>query len=72
MALDAMHNMQASFCHRYTLASAVDRRSGGQGVVQFADIAGTRDRVRRAPRPNLEHHDSRATASMHMVLQPSS
>lgn len=46
VALDAMHNMQAPFCGRYTLGSAIDRRSGGQGVVQFADIAGTRDRVR--------------------------
>lgn len=46
IALDAMHSMQAVFLHRYTLGSSVERRVGGQGLVQFASIAGTLDRVR--------------------------
>lgn len=45
MALDAMNNMQATFYNRYLLHTAVDRRVGGQGIVQFAGIANTLDRV---------------------------
>lgn len=45
-ALDAMHNQQATFYGRYTIASSVERRAGGQGIVQFAAIAGSLDRVR--------------------------
>ena len=46
VALDAMNSMQAPFFYRYHLLSAVDRRAGGQGVVQFATIANTVDKVR--------------------------
>ena len=46
MALDAMNSLQAPFYYRYQLYSAVDRRVGGQGVVQFAAVADTRDQVR--------------------------
>ena len=46
MALDAMYGMQARFYYRYQLLSAVDRRAGGQGVVQFAAIVDTMDKVR--------------------------
>ena len=49
VALDAMFSMQAPFFGRYMLLSAVDRRSGGQGVVQFASIIHTPDRVWLAP-----------------------
>ena len=45
VALDAMSSMQAPFFYRYQLYSAVDRRVGGQGVVQLAAIADTRDQV---------------------------
>eukprot|EP00892_Ulva_mutabilis_P005913 jgi/Ulvmu1/3694/UM017_0111.1 len=45
VALDAMSSMQAPFYNRYRLSSAVDRRVGGQGVVQFAGIASTLDRA---------------------------
>ena len=45
MALDAMSNMQVMFCKRYQLNSAVERRVGGQGIVQFASISGTHDKV---------------------------
>ena len=47
VALDAMNSMQATFFYRYKLYSAVDRRVGGQGVVQFAAIGDTMDKVRR-------------------------
>lgn len=40
-----MNSMQATFYKRYLLNSAVERRVGGQGVVQFAAIANTLDRV---------------------------
>ena len=45
VALDAMCIMQAPFHHRYHLYSAVHRRVGGQGIVQFAGISGMHDRV---------------------------
>lgn len=45
VALDAMNSMQSTFCVRYKLYSAVYRRVGGQGVVQFAGIGGTYDKV---------------------------
>eukprot|EP00892_Ulva_mutabilis_P005772 jgi/Ulvmu1/3567/UM167_0001.1 len=45
VALDAMNSMQAPFYHRYMMLSAVDRRVGGQGIVQFASIANTLDRA---------------------------
>ena len=41
-----MNSMQAPFYYRYLLLSAVDRRVGGQGVVQFAAIVNTMDKVR--------------------------
>ena len=47
VALDAMNSMQARFHYRYHLLSAVDRRVGGQGVVQFAAIVDTMDKVRQ-------------------------
>ena len=47
VALDAMCIMQAPFHHRYQVSSGVHRRVGGQGVVQFAGIAGRHDRVRQ-------------------------
>ena len=46
VALDAMNSMQAPFYYRYLLLSAVDRRVGGQGVVQFSAIVNTMDKVR--------------------------
>eukprot|EP00892_Ulva_mutabilis_P005912 jgi/Ulvmu1/3693/UM017_0110.1 len=45
VALDAMNSMQAPFYNRYHLASAVDRRVGGQGIVQFASMSNTHDRA---------------------------
>ena len=49
VALDAMHAMQSTFYGRYMLASSVERRAGGQGLVQFATISGTADKVRSFP-----------------------
>eukprot|EP00892_Ulva_mutabilis_P005985 jgi/Ulvmu1/3759/UM175_0006.1 len=45
VALDALFGMQAPFYGRYLLLSAVDRRCGGQGLVQFANIIHTPDRA---------------------------
>eukprot|EP00892_Ulva_mutabilis_P007594 jgi/Ulvmu1/5206/UM216_0001.1 len=45
VALDAMYNMHAPFYNRYRIESSYNRRVGGQGVVQFASIAGTQDRA---------------------------
>ena len=45
VALDAMCSMQAPFYHRYELFSAVERRGGGQGMVQFAKILNTSEQV---------------------------
>lgn len=41
-----MCDLQARFYGRYTLLSAVERRAGGQGVVQFARILGDQSQVR--------------------------
>ena len=46
VALDAMSSMEAPFYYRYRILSAVHRRVGGQGVVQFAAIFGNMDQVR--------------------------
>lgn len=46
VALDAMCALQARFHGRYTLLSGVERRAGGQGVVQFANITGDQSQVR--------------------------
>ena len=46
VALDAMNSMQALFYYRYQLLSTVERRVGGQGVVQFAAITNTMEKVR--------------------------
>lgn len=46
VALDAMCAMGAPFYLRYEVLSAVDRRVGGQGLVQFASIPNNPDRVR--------------------------
>ena len=45
VALDAMFSMHAPFNHRYRLFSAVQRRIGGQGMVQFASIFHTQEQV---------------------------
>lgn len=46
VALDAMCSMKEPFYGRYTLLSSVERRVGGQGLVQFASIVNTQDKVR--------------------------
>ena len=46
VALDAVNGMQCTFCKRYQVYSAFYRRVGGQGVVQFASISATHERVR--------------------------
>ena len=46
LALDAMCSMKAPFYDRYHLLSAVERRVGGQGLVQFASVMNTREMVR--------------------------
>lgn len=45
VALDATYAMHARFFNRYTVSSSVERRVGGQGLVQFGAIASTMDRV---------------------------
>lgn len=44
-ALDELAERQAHFMGRYLIGSNVERRSGGQGVVQFARIVNTPDEV---------------------------
>ena len=46
VALDAMCDMQARFHGRYIMLSSAQRRAGGQGVVQFAQIAREQWQVR--------------------------
>ena len=46
VALDAMAGMRHLFYDRYHVMSSVERRAGGQGVVQFASIANTFDKAR--------------------------
>ena len=41
-----MCSMKEAFYHRYMLLSSVERRVGGQGLVQFASIVNTQDKVR--------------------------
>ena len=41
-----MCTMQQLFYNRYHILSAVDRRLGGQGLVQFAGIISSQHRVR--------------------------
>lgn len=45
VALDATYAMQARFFNQYTVASPMQRRVGGQGLVQFGVIANTIDQV---------------------------
>eukprot|EP00892_Ulva_mutabilis_P002693 jgi/Ulvmu1/12424/UM009_0074.1 len=45
VALDAMCSMKEPFYHRYMLLSSVERRIGGQGLVQFASIVNTHDKA---------------------------
>eukprot|EP00892_Ulva_mutabilis_P000505 jgi/Ulvmu1/10455/UM063_0010.1 len=45
VALDAMCSMKEPFYHRYMLLSSVERRVGGQGLVQFASIVNTQDKA---------------------------
>ena len=45
VALDAMCSMKEPFYSRYHLLSSVERRVGGQGLVQFASIVNTQDKV---------------------------
>ena len=50
-----MRGMAEPFCNRYMLLSSLERRVGGQGVVQFASIINTHEKVRLAslsPRPH--------------------
>lgn len=44
-ALDELAETGRHFMGRYLVGSNVERRSGGQGVVQFARIANTPDQV---------------------------
>jgi hypothetical protein len=45
-ALDALYDRKLPFFGKYHLFSAVERRVGGQGLVQFARIGNTADMVR--------------------------
>lgn len=45
VALEAMCCMAAPFHSRYQVHSAMQRRVGGQGIVQFATIINTEDKV---------------------------
>lgn len=45
VALDGMHCMQSPFYYRYNILSAVERRVGGQGLVQFASMSNTQEKV---------------------------
>lgn len=44
-ALDELAEQGTPFMERYLIGSSVDRRSGGQGVVQFARIHNAPDQV---------------------------
>ena len=44
-ALDALYDRKLPFFGRYNLFSAVERRVGGQGLVQFASIGTSTDMV---------------------------
>ena len=63
MALDAMAGMRHLFYDRYHVMSSVERRAGGQGVVQFASIANTFDKV-RVQLPVLRHCDLQISAPL--------
>eukprot|EP00892_Ulva_mutabilis_P002686 jgi/Ulvmu1/12418/UM009_0068.1 len=45
VALDAMCSMQEPFYDRYIIRSSLQRRVGGQGLVQFASILNTEDKA---------------------------
>ena len=45
VALDGMCALETPFYYRYNILSAVDRRGGGQGLVQFASMTNTQTRV---------------------------
>ena len=53
VALDAMCAMEHLFYYRFRILSAVDRRVGGQGVVQIASMMNTNQRVRDSSRQLL-------------------
>lgn len=59
VALDAMCAMRAQFFLRYEILSAVDRRVGGQGLVQYACVPNQPDRV-RPPSPCAEPPNTHA------------
>lgn len=44
-ALDALCETGRKFLGRYTILSSVERRGGGQGVVQFAQVVGSAELV---------------------------
>lgn len=44
-ALDALCETGRKFLGRYVILSNVERRGGGQGVVQFAQVAGSAEMV---------------------------
>lgn len=50
-ALDALYDRKLPFFGRYHLLSAVERRVGGQGLVQFARIGHGTDLVRTFQKP---------------------
>lgn len=54
-ALDAMCGMAEPFFGRYQLLSAVDRRVGGQGLVQFASIASSKQTPENASEQVCQH-----------------
>ena len=46
VALDGLCALEELFYYRYRILSAVHRRAGGQGVVQFASITYSDQRAR--------------------------
>jgi hypothetical protein len=44
-ALDFLHDRQARFLGRYVISHNVERRTGGQGVVQFGRVADAQEEV---------------------------
>jgi hypothetical protein len=57
-ALDALYERKLPFYARYKLFSAVERRVGGQGLVQFARIGNGNEMVRRASCCMQAPHDA--------------
>ena len=44
-ALDMLCELGHKFLGRYTILSSIERRGGGQGVVQFAQVVGSAELV---------------------------